>query len=208
MELEWVTKILGLFRDFAVTVCALITACVAFTGLRTWRKELHGRNEYEVARKLLRAVYGLRNAFNTMREPIMTSAEKAAALDAAGVDPCTIDRADFSGEGTKAAYAARWNKLVDAWERMEVEAREAQVLWGDRPELNEAITEFKKLIRRLKNVVDALVFEPYDELNVEEKKAFRADLYDRMKEGEDEFTACVNRTVEKVENVVRRHIRG
>ena len=48
-------------------VVALVATGIAASGLRTWQKEMRGKDEYETARRLLRATYKVRNAFEYIR---------------------------------------------------------------------------------------------------------------------------------------------
>ena len=44
-------------KEIILTIAAIIGVVVAFVGLRTWRKQLKGNTEYELARRFLHSVY-------------------------------------------------------------------------------------------------------------------------------------------------------
>lgn len=50
-----------------IAVSALLGAFVAGLGLKTWRNELHGRTEYDLAKRILTNVYLVRNEIQQIR---------------------------------------------------------------------------------------------------------------------------------------------
>ena len=48
---------LNVIRSVVAIVVPLAALCVAIAGLSTWRRQLRGNTEYELARRLLRQAY-------------------------------------------------------------------------------------------------------------------------------------------------------
>ena len=77
----------NLVQAIAAIVVALTTivgVVLAWRGLKTWRDELSGRTEYELARQLLTGVYNVRDAIRWLRTAAVTQSEYADRL---GHDP-------------------------------------------------------------------------------------------------------------------------
>lgn len=58
---------LGKSSGQIVALAAAFAAVSAYLGIRTWRAELKGKSEYELAKDLLKAVYKVREAFYHVR---------------------------------------------------------------------------------------------------------------------------------------------
>jgi hypothetical protein len=104
----------------AVATCVIAVATVgglliAILGLRTWRAQLEGTAHFELARRLLLAVYELRDAINNVRSPFLSSAE---AVDGDPDTPWQIT-----------AYENRWTGVRSAMVQVQAATREARVLW-------------------------------------------------------------------------------
>ena len=76
---EW----LDLGRSVLVASAAITGVVVALVGLRTWRHQLKGKTEYELARRLLRAAYTVRGEFQRVRSPLMLGGEIQRAFEEA-----------------------------------------------------------------------------------------------------------------------------
>ena len=62
---------LPIIKDAVLTGAAIIAGYVGLKGLGTWRRQLKGNTEYELAKSLLKAVYELREAIVSARFPGM-----------------------------------------------------------------------------------------------------------------------------------------
>jgi hypothetical protein len=69
-----------LIKDILTGLAAAVAAYVGFIGLQTWKKQLRGKTEYELAQRLLRATYQFREALTFARSPIPREISKAATL--------------------------------------------------------------------------------------------------------------------------------
>jgi hypothetical protein len=137
MSLDW----LGNVRDIVLTGCALSGTFLAWRGVSAWRRELQGRTEYDLARRVLAGVYRVRDAIGRVRSPMMLTSEYA---DRAGRDPNshTADPDDIAY-----AYQRRWTPLQDALTSLEVDLLEAEAIWHD--ELRECSKQLKSCVATL-----------------------------------------------------------
>lgn len=118
-------------KDIVTTLSAGTVAYVAVLGLRAWRIQLRGRTEYELARRILTAVYKLRNAIELVRNPVLLSTEidrsvKEAKFDVEASDP------DFERKSTAAVLQRRWHSVTAALVDLELGALEAEATWGEK----------------------------------------------------------------------------
>ncbi len=134
----------SLAKDLLTALAAAVGAIVAILGLNTWRRQLRGHTEYELARRYLRAALRVRDAISTVRNPFMNYVDKTVPAKStdAGPQAESLNRA----ESTRLAYADRWQRLDSARSDLRLEAIEAEVLWGSQAlavlePLNRAIGE-------------------------------------------------------------------
>jgi hypothetical protein len=99
-----------------VAVASVAGLLVAILGLQTWRTQLEGTAHFDLARRLLLAVYELRDAIDNVRHPFLSSGE------AAGGDPDTPWQI--------AAYENRWTGVRAAMVQLQAATREADVCFG------------------------------------------------------------------------------
>jgi hypothetical protein len=119
----------SLIRDIITGISALIVAIVAVIGLGTWKKQLKGKTEYEIAQKLLRAVYRVRRAINVIRNPFIGVAEIREAMNEANMvyDPGAHVNNALNHE---LVFQKRWRGVLDAFVDMDAYGLEAETLWG------------------------------------------------------------------------------
>jgi hypothetical protein len=118
-----------LIKDIITALAALTAGIIAVLGLQTWKKQLKGKTEYELARRLLGAVYKLREAIRFVRTPFMSVGEISQALEEANIK---LDQPDPNSGAIqeRAVYQKRWEKIQQALEELDLEAFEAEVVWG------------------------------------------------------------------------------
>src|SRR6266849_2208520 len=125
-------------KDVLLGVAAAATALFAYLGLSAWRNELKGKSEYELAKRVLKAVYRVREAFKTVRNPAIYEYEFPEEMR------------DFHGhlkpehdyEGTLRVYEKRWEKMDQPFKELEELHLEAQVEWG--PEHQDVIVNLRR----------------------------------------------------------------
>ena len=122
-----------IIKDIVTIAASTGAFFIALAGLTAWRKQLKGKEEYELARRLLVAVFKLRNAFAIVRDPAIWTGEIAAAKKEYENDK------DFDkSNNDKALYSYRWRKVNEALSAVDLELFEAEALW---------VRNLKKLLR-------------------------------------------------------------
>jgi hypothetical protein len=102
-RMETIDKIVLASSALVGAVSALAGAIIAGIGLRTWRHELRGRVEYDLARRVLKGVLELRNEIQQIRNVFSTEC------------PDT-----------------RWERLDRKAGELDLSLVEAKVLWGQK----------------------------------------------------------------------------
>ena len=65
----------SLIKDIIVAIAAVTMAGLAVFGVNTWRRELHGKSEYDAAHAFLSATYRLLYASSSARNLLITADE-------------------------------------------------------------------------------------------------------------------------------------
>lgn len=137
---------LAVIKDIANIVAAGIASFVAVTGLTTWKRQLKGNAEYQLARRLLKSVYALRDAIALVRNPFQSAGEIAQALREANINVDYRDKG-FQVLSAQAVYQHRWNRVVEASSALQVDGLEAEALWG--PVIQEHLRALSALVSEL-----------------------------------------------------------
>ena len=140
------TSVLGVVQGVILTLAAIVGAVVAIVGLRTWRAQLKGNTEYDLSRRLLKAIYRVRDELDYVRRPLITWGEIAAAAQEAGIDKPELNPTDKRIDA--AVRARRWKYLQEALSAMDVEELEAEVIWGSLAK--ESIANLRTCVQQLR----------------------------------------------------------
>lgn len=199
----------GLLKDLLTALSASVVAIVAIVGLNAWRKQLKGKTEYALARRILHAVYKLRDAIRFVRRPIMPSEEISAAMKEVGIE---LDPRDhkFHSEGQHATYQIRWKRIVEAANDLEVEALEAEAIWGQ--ETKDTIMAVFKSVHSLFVALGSYFRHQSNSsasiLGPGTAPTFEKIVFNMGDETHpDEFTKELNSRIEAIETLLRPHLK-
>jgi len=139
MSLQDFQTYLAIVKDIFTILASVIAGVVAIVGLQTWKKQIKGKVEYELAQRLLMAVYKVRDALYYVRNPFMTGSETSQALKSANIEQDPSEPT-LSAKSVQAVYQQRWIKVQESWSNMDIALLEAEALWGNE------ITDLAKLL--------------------------------------------------------------
>ena len=122
--------------------------------MSAWKIQLKGKTEYDLARRLLKAVYKTRDAIGIFRSLIVSSAEIATSLKEAGVETDQSEKG-YHPKSQTALYQRRWKNVSAAMRDFDIEAFEAEVLWGD--DIKEKIVNFRRQVGELRSYFERYV---------------------------------------------------
>ena len=202
---------LSIIRDFLSVISSLLVFVIAYKGLQTWKKQLKGNTEYELARRLLKAVYKVRDSIKQYRFVIANSGEISQALKEAGVEKEEFSTPEYHAKSQEALYQLRWKKIASSWEELQLEAFEAEVIWGQ--VIKDKIGCLNSVIGSLQSYTSMYVrdlrkpvhLSPNEELYKKIQEAlFDADINPDQK---NKFTEKIDASISDIEEIIRPHLR-
>lgn len=135
--MDCLAHLVSIIKDIVLAGAAAVGAFVAVQGLSTWNRQLKGGVEYDLARRLLKCTYRLREAIRGVRNPVMWAHEMPSPPEQAA-SGMSADKIRFYG--TANAYQKRWDAVSAVRVDLQTELLEAEALWG-----REVYTKFKPL---------------------------------------------------------------
>jgi hypothetical protein len=147
---EWQGYI-SIIKDVITTIAALTATVIAILGFRAWKKQLRGKTDYEMARRLLKAVYSVGDAVKVVRNSWMSIAEIGHSIREAGISIADNDR-EYDAKSNTAVYQIRWKELYQAISDLRLEVVEAKVSWGS--QVGDKVDAILQRTSRLRAAVD------------------------------------------------------
>ncbi|PUE57335.1 hypothetical protein B9Z45_07880 [Limnohabitans sp. 2KL-17] len=145
--LEIVTAI----KDVVLATAGIVTAVVAVLGLKTWSRQLRGTADFEVARKLAKATYKLRDEIQIYRSPLIRPSEFPDGQSDDGSTDRTRTRANAYGH----VFSARWEPVYAALQEFDTQTLEVEALWGT--SVRTKTDELRRLLRVLWAATEAYI---------------------------------------------------
>lgn len=208
--IETIQPYLITLKDLATIISLAIAACVAIKGLKTWKEQLAGTAEYELAKRVLKATYYLRDALASVRAPFMSAAEQEIAWKQLGWEISDSDP-NMQDKKTAATFYFRFKKVEGAFENLYSEAVEAEALWGSvaREKILKIQTSINKLSAGL-NLYLRYLQNPNSQIrNHEMFERMEKIAYKMTLPGEeDEFTKELTTAINDVESFVQPYIKS
>ena len=206
MTIAEITEWISAAKEVIIGLSAVFATIFAYVGINTWRKELKGKAEYQLAKDVLKSVYKVRDAFKHVRHPAIFAYEYPEEMR------------DYSGhlkrekdyEGTLYVYEKRWQKMDEAFRELEEHHLDAQVEWGS--EFQNVIVKLRSCRAELLVTIQQMLDEKKNPQRVMRdkesmEKAFSI-LYDNGGNSEfDKFTPQIEAAVKEFEVWLRPHIK-
>lgn len=170
-------------------------------GLKTWKRQLHGNANYDLARRLLLATYKLRQAITFVRAPFISIGETQKALADAGLSALPVSEQEKRSR--EAVYVARWQPVVQAGIEFDAEMLEAETLWGS--ESQEAASGLRECMRDLLFAVEDWVGGVPD-MDTAAFKKMREVVFGGSDQSND-FTRRLSLSVAHMETMIRPHLK-
>lgn len=144
-------EIITASKDIVLAIAGIVTAVVAVLGLKTWSRQLRGTADFEVARKLAKATYKLRDEIQIYRSPLIRSNEFP---DGQRGDN-SMDRTETGANAYGHVFSARWEPVYAALQEFDTQTLEAEALWGT--SVRTKTDELRKLLRVLWAATEAYI---------------------------------------------------
>jgi len=207
--LSW-TELIALLKDLIISGAAITGAVVAFKGLSTWQRQLKGKSEYDLSRRLLISLFKYRDAISGVRNSAMWSYEMPHPPED---EAKNMSRDEISFYGTQKAYEARWGKVYSEKTNLYADLIEAEALWGT--QLKEYFLEIYKLEHELFSYIRNYLTISNPKTNNTRTEAIekllrkkRDIMYDDFGEDEDdEFKSELKVGIDKIEKYLQPKLR-
>jgi hypothetical protein len=198
MDATWVLR--DVMVPLATVGTAAVGSYVALVGLSTWKRQLSGQTDHELARRLLITLYRYRNAINRVRHPAMFANE---FTDPPADKREHMNSAQIRFYGTVQAYQNRWSPVAEQRAEIDAELIEAEAIW-DAALKSQIFAELFALEWELQTTVrNHLILcdpdEKAERKRVIEKMGVRDEvLYDSLSKEGDAFSNRLSEAVDKV----------
>lgn len=206
-KVNWV-GVVSLTKDVVLTLGACLGGYIAWQGLSTWRRQLRGNAEYDLARRVLKTTYRVRYEIEATRTPGMSGGETSHAAQQAGLNFEGVSEQQAIHLLTRAGYAVRWNRVHEALRDLRIEMCEAEALWG---------TDAAEALKPLLAVAQKLWAAIEVDLQLRERGYHEAhgDRMDRLKiianisdsPEHDEYGRQLLAAIANIEAIARPHLR-
>jgi hypothetical protein len=112
-KIDW-----SLTKDFISILGGAITLFIAWRGLSTWRTQLRGTNEYELAKQTILKSYQVQQAIQNVRSPLLTLKREAVEQGR-------------QLEEEQRIYDERMQNLLTTWTELQIIRLETKVIWSN-----------------------------------------------------------------------------
>jgi hypothetical protein len=209
MDIDTIQSYVTLIKDIITGLSALVAASIAILGLQAWKKQLKGKTEYELAQRLLRAIYKVREALAVVRNPFQSAAEIAAAMKESSIEGDIINNPTIRAQSERAVYEKRWQKVQEAFVDVESTLLEAEAIWGQ---------PVKDSVKPLQDCISTLAINIKKHLRNIEKQPRNFDSQEEEKiddiiygfSGDSDnnlFSKEINTAVSKMESFLRPRLK-
>jgi len=207
MNMQIIQSYVTLIKDIVIILSTAIAAVIAILGLQTWKKQLKGKTEYELAQKILRTTYQFREALAWVRYPIVFENEELGAAEEVISKNSPSANKTF-GRKQRAIYERRWQKVREASIELDSFPIEAEAIWGQaakqsfKPLLNCAGTLFSTLVVYLDRMEHAEVSYSHEAKIKDHQIVFAAP-----DEKDNFFTDEITGAIRKIENFPKPYLK-
>jgi hypothetical protein len=198
-------------RDVVVSMSAIAAAWVAILGVNTWRRQLKGTTEYQIALKVLKALYAVRESMIELRSRFTFPSEWLQQ------PPVTQGPEEFRALAAAQSYQRRLVRVGYARADLLLAQQEALAVWSD--PAKEALEDLLSAINELFVTYDLYFDEEIEHArrrDVEgreeergaEQLAMNRVLYSKPgTNGKDPFGEKIARAVGKAEEFYRARLK-
>ena len=192
-------------KDIISILAPIVALVIAGLGLQTWKRQLYGKSEYDIARKLLKATYKYREAIQSVRHPFMDYSE---IPDPPKDDLRSSDEQRKRYYGTTKAYDNRWSKVVEARIEIDTELLEAEVLWGDgiKKKYTNLFSVGKKLFINLRHYLNNINPDLGTKLKYDVDIIYSKLVGENQFADDDIYTNELTKSVKQIEDALRPHL--
>lgn len=113
------------FKDIIISGAAVFTAFVAYKGISKWRSEESGKADFELSRRIGKAIFRMRDVMRNARAPFVVASEFPEGYNA--LNATTAQKASAWAH----VFNERWIPVRDCAVEIQTLRNEAEALWGN-----------------------------------------------------------------------------
>jgi hypothetical protein len=191
-----------------ITICAAFFAgYIAFQGLSTWKRQLSGNSQHELARRWILSALKLRDKVEHVRRGGGHTTEEMAEFAKGGVLLDGLSGKERIRATTLADYAMRSNALNAVLSELNINSLEAQVLWGNAA--RETFFEVSNVTNRLLSAIRVeheVLRLGLDDDPRERAKRMKVLMPLAKPPENDELMVELNAAIAKIEEIGKPHL--
>ena len=196
-------EIIKIIKDICLAIAACTTATVAILGLRNWSRELKGKAEFDVARKLIKSTYNLRDGIVRFRSPFITTGEFPSTYKG----QLGNHSAEEEGQAYAKVYGDRWEaNISEAIQEFDSNSIEAEAFWGQK--IKEKTQALRACVGELRASVDAFIRNKFSGNMDFQDREFGNEVRGNISDfGKDNpLTNKINSAIDDIVNELRPHL--
>jgi len=194
-------------KDVILATAGVIGSIVAILGLNTWRRQLYGQSEYDLATRLLKNLYLFREVISNARHVFMQYSV-VPDLPQEKLEQMTKEEKDWHSQ--MQAWEKRLEPVAKVRADLDTNVLESEVFWGT--EIKDKMSKIYQLHGELFGAIQEhmLRTNPRDRdttLTGEEIKRLKGIMYSIGDRTSDDFLDRMLKSIEEVENILKPYIR-
>lgn len=201
-----IQECVSVIKDVLLAIAGVTTSWVALRGLETWRRELRGTANFEVARGLSRATYKLRDQLNRCRTQIITKEEFPEWYLSEQGNLYAYEKSN----AYRHTYSARWAYVYEALQEFDAQTLEAEALWGT--QIREKTNLMREALQRLRAAIEAYIDDVASngqtfKSDPEFGKKIQSDLYELNFTQPNELSNEIRHAISAIEDELKPHLK-
>ena len=112
--METIQAYVTLIKDILTVLATTTAGVVAVKGFQTWKKELHWKTEYELAQRLAKATYKVRDAIARFRNPLPMGTEVQKIMNV-GLENRETYHSELYASAVEQVYRKRWKAIQESF---------------------------------------------------------------------------------------------
>ena len=198
---------LPLIKDVVLTIAGIVGSVVAILGLNTWRRQLYGQSEYDIAKRLLKSLYLFREVINNARHPFL---EYSATPDLPKEKLDQLSDKEKEWYARAQAFEKRWEPVAKARAELDTNVLESEVFLEN--EIKDKVQQIRYSHSELLVAIEEHLertnpSNPDKNYGGEEAKKNRAIIFGRSDRSKDEFLDKMLTAIEEIETVLKPYIK-
>jgi len=190
----------------AMVSAAAVTIAYYFgrQGMKTWKRQLKGSSDHELARKALIELFRYREAIERARSPVMFGFETELTEDEAK----GLDFSRRSHFGKRKGYQKRFNRIAEAREPIHGTLLDSEAVWGK--QLTALFKPLFSLQHEFYSYVESYLIATDPDFDDDYRRAYsdivdgrRDVMYDALDELGDDYRKEFNSAVVVIEDYLR-----